>query len=334
MLRRRVLPSDIRTIGYPHRGGIVDFDYEEFFEQAMEMLCIAGGDGYLKHVNAAFERALGWSREELLARPFVEFVHPDDVDDTRRETECLAAGRPTYGFENRWRCHNGRYKVLRWTAVPRTGSGLVIAVAHDITDDIEAFSTLAMQIDALEKRLKVSHQRLEHLAVTDPLTGVRNRRAFEDALQMIGRMASRAGGWMSLVVLDVDRFKRFNDRFGHAAGDEVLSELGRLILEIARRSDVAARFEEEEFAVLLPDTPASGAMNFAERLLRQVHTHSWGYAHISISVGVATVEFVPGETARLKWNLGKIVSDAQRALRFAKDTHRKVPVHAADAERE
>jgi diguanylate cyclase (GGDEF)-like protein/PAS domain S-box-containing protein len=298
------------------------------------MLCIAGGDGYLKHVNRAFEKGLGWSRAELLSRPILEFVHPDDVEDTAREIERQADGEPTYGFENRWRCPSGRYRALRWTAVPHKDTALVIAVAHDITDDIEAFATLALEIDELKKRLKLSKKRLEHLAVTDPLTGVRNRRAFEDALQMIARMESRSGGWLSLVALDIDNFKRFNDRFGYTAGDEILSAMGQLLLDVARRSDVAARLGEEEFAVILPDTPASGAMKFAGRLIERIREYDWRYAAVSVSMGVGSVEFTPGETARLKWNLGKIVSDARRALRLSKQQGRNRAIHASEFELE
>jgi diguanylate cyclase (GGDEF)-like protein/PAS domain S-box-containing protein len=312
----------------------VQFDYGQFFEHSIDMLCIAGADGYFKDVNPAFQRQLGWSRDELLAQPFVYFVHPEDVEATVRETERLALGENTVDFENRYRSKSGEYRFLRWTAVPDAASGLFFATARDITGDVETIDQLASQVDALGRRLEDAKARLDQLVTTDQLTGAKNRRAFEDNLQMIARMASRAGGWMSMIMLDVDHLKDYNDNFGHRAGDEVLAGLARLMLDSARRSDVVARYGDEEFAIILPDTPASGAMRLAVRLRDHVRLRDWEYRQVSVSMGVSTVQFVPGETTRLKWNLGKIVSDAQRALRHSQATGRGVITHATELEQE
>lgn len=109
-------------------------EFEKFFDLSLDMLVIAGTDGYFKRVNPAWERTLGWTSEALLSRPFVDFVHPDDVEPTLREIEKLSQGIPTVSFENRYRCADGTYKHLLWTSFPEEETGLLYAVARDVTE--------------------------------------------------------------------------------------------------------------------------------------------------------------------------------------------------------
>ena len=128
-------------------------------------------------------------------------------------------------------------------------------------------------------------------AQRDSLTGLANHGHFWSSLDLEIHRASRYGREFSLVMIDVDHFKQFNDRFGHVAGDEALLGVARLITERCRATDVAARYGGEEFAVLLPETGLDGATSFAETLRRTVESQGFSAQEqrsVTISLGVAT----------------------------------------------
>ena len=105
-------------------------EFRKFFDVSIDLMCIAGTDGYFRRVNPAFSNVLGWSEEELLTRPFFDFVHPDDVAPTQTEVAKLIQGIPTISFENRYLCRDGTYKLLRWTSYPEDSR--LYAIAHVI----------------------------------------------------------------------------------------------------------------------------------------------------------------------------------------------------------
>lgn len=104
-----------------------------FFELSLDLFCVADASGRFTHVNPAFERVLGHSAQELTARPFFDFVHPDDLEQTRREMLRIIAGEPVLDFSNRYRCKDGSYRVLSWRATPLR-DGRTYATARDITE--------------------------------------------------------------------------------------------------------------------------------------------------------------------------------------------------------
>lgn len=184
---------------------------------------------------------------------------------------------------------------------------------------IKALQALSRQVTALlEMRRLVSE--LEVISTTDALTGLRNRRAFDAKLLEEHQRNARSRQPFSLLLLDVDHFKSYNDTFGHQAGDDVLGEIARILQYTVRSYDMAARYGGEEFAVILPDTDKPGAMELAERLRLAIERAEWLNRKITVSVGVATLGF--GQS------IPALIEEADRALYTAKERGRNRVVDA------
>ena len=106
---------------------------ERFFELSIDLLCFLDFSGYFKRLNPAWERTLGFTREELMSRPFIEFVHPDDRERTLNQNKEVRGGGKALGFENRYLCKDGSYRWLLWNAAPDDGQRTIYSVARDIT---------------------------------------------------------------------------------------------------------------------------------------------------------------------------------------------------------
>ena len=125
-------------------------ELDNFFGLSIDMLCVAGFDGYFKRVNPAWQRILGWTEAELKARPWMEFVHPDDRAATIAESSKVNAGGESVMFENRYLHKDGTWRWLLWTAAPRPAAQIAYAAARDITERKEAEETMALLVRELE----------------------------------------------------------------------------------------------------------------------------------------------------------------------------------------
>ncbi len=138
-------------------------ELDRFFTLSLDMLCIAGFDGRFKRLNPAWSRALGFSEEELQTQPYLGFVHPDDRERTAAEAERLTQGLHTVSFENRYRCRDGSYRWLLWTAAPLVGKELIYAAARDVTAQKEAeqrIQRINAELAARTAELSVTNQEL------------------------------------------------------------------------------------------------------------------------------------------------------------------------------
>lgn len=435
---------------------------ERLFNLSIDMLCVAGFDGYFKTINPAFENVLGHSREELLARPFVDFVHEEDKAATTAELTKLASGDLTLHFENRYRCRDGTYRRLAWSAYPDPNARVVYAVARDVTvqkssedklsktfslletlhraqnrfiegagrydlfngllngllditkseygfigevlynesgrphlkmhvitnvswseetqqlyertaangmefhnldtlfghvivegkpvisnnpktdprrggtppghPELTAFlglpffkgqeltgvvgianraggydvgllpllqpflSTCANLVEGYRDRHRreQAERALDRMARLDDLTQLPNRRAFLERLDLEIRRAQRYESPLSLLTIDLDRFKGVNDTYGHAVGDDVLRGVSEILRSECRGTDYPGRIGGEEFVVFLTETNKDQAVLAAQRIRRRVaEKHFFGMSnqrfHVTCSIGVAAL---------------------------------------------
>ena len=164
--------------------------------------------------------------------------------------------------------------------------------------------------------------RLQALADTDGLTGLKNHRAFQERLREEVQRASRYATPLSLLMVDVDEFKSYNDVFGHPAGDAALRRIGEVLQATARTHDLTARYGGEEFAVILPETDADSALVAAERFRAAIEAADWRERQVTVSLGAATLSPTAGKAAAL-------LAAADAALYQSKKRGRNCVTHAA-----
>jgi PAS domain S-box-containing protein len=176
-----------------------------FFNLSLDLMCIAGFDGYFKRLNPAWERTLGYTLDELLARPYLDFVHPDDRSPTTAEAGKLSEGLEVLRFENRYLHKDGTYRWLEWVAAPYPDEQVIYGVARDITDRNEAIKTIerySRDLEAARQAQAEGASRLKRLVseleVRDLLNVVQSALLASDAPQSI-EVLSAQPHWVELL---------------------------------------------------------------------------------------------------------------------------------------
>ncbi|WP_445152719.1 putative bifunctional diguanylate cyclase/phosphodiesterase [Baekduia sp. Peel2402] len=273
-------------------------DVERFFDRSPDLLAIADRRGYFTCLNPEWEAVLGWSLEELSAEPFLNFVHPEDVERTCQEIARATGPNPcTTRYENRFRTRDGVWRWLLWSA--RWDGTEWSAVAKDIT----------------------TRKELERHTLHDALTGVANRALATDRLDAaIARLGRSAGAAVALLV-DVDDLTTINDTHGHVGGDIVLRAIADRLTERLRAADTVGRFGGDRFLVVAEGL-ADGGAHGVEAVIERVHgafarpiPTRHGLVTVTGSVGVAVAR-QPDVDAE------DLIRDADVALRRAKSLGR------------
>ena len=289
-------------------------DFRLLAEESSDMVMRIGFDERILYVSPSCERILGWNAEQLKGTLALAGVNAEDLPHVTETVRALKQGEiQEIKLIYRTR-HRHRGEIWLETALRAT---------QDV-DTAEIDGVVAISRDMTER--KDLEDRLATLATQDGLTGLANRRHFDDRLQEEWRRAARDGTPVSLLMIDVDHFKKFNDQYGHQAGDACLKIVAKAIAAEARRpSDLAARYGGEEFVLLLPNTDEVGSAIVAERLreamdgLAVVHVLNPPKKRVTLSIGGAT-GWPNAETAGN--NHPSLVAAADRALYAAKHNGR------------
>ena len=242
------------------------------------------------YIGPQIEPLLGWSQESWIsANDWAERMHPEDREFV--VNFCISQSQAGVDHEADYRAltkDNGYVWIRDVVHVVRNDKGETESLVGFMFDISERKKT--------EEKLISLKKELEALSFKDGLTGIANRRRFDACLELEWTSARRSGQPLSVILLDIDFFKQFNDLYGHIAGDKCLTSVAQtLALAVARPRDIAARFGGEEFVILLPETDEAGAQEVAERCQRLVeklqipHEKSGDNPYVSFSMGVGTV---------------------------------------------
>ena len=270
--------------------------YHLLLRHSEDMIVLYSFNTTRRFVSPAVLKVTGWTEEEFLGFGPDGPVHESDreiIDEYRVSIES-GDERPTARF--RILCKDGTYRWVQSTAIGykgadnRTMEGYV-ATIRDISDEMERELAWTAERAAMARE----QTKLHDLAWKDELTGIANRRAFNQLLAFEGARGSRSGSPLSVLLIDVDLFKQYNDLYGHPAGDRCLQQIATALrAAVARVTDTPSRIGGEEFAIVLASTDAAGALHVAEKVLESIlrlnlpHSGS-PIGQITVSIGTATI---------------------------------------------
>jgi diguanylate cyclase (GGDEF)-like protein/PAS domain S-box-containing protein len=289
-------------------------DFQLLAENSVDIICRAGLDYSLKYVSPSCVRILGWSQEEMMQAQPLALMLPEDahvVDEAVAKS--AATGSPFTLITLRMRRKDGSAVWMEVTSR---------RVDDPVTGAVKEYVTVLRDISE-RKHLEES---LAAQALTDDLTGLANRRSFDETLDREWSRTLREGTQLSLLLIDIDNFKSVNDDYGHQVGDDYLRAISAALSSALRAPDSLARYGGEEIAVILPRADSQGALETAERLRAAVtalHLTHEGNAEggglATVSIGVATALARHGGTIKMPESL---LLAADNALYKAKQAGR------------
>jgi diguanylate cyclase (GGDEF)-like protein/PAS domain S-box-containing protein len=306
--------------------------WEAAFEASPCPTLLVDDAGRIILVNSAAESLLGYSKGSLRGRR-VDVLVPREVRARH------SADRQRFVREGKSR-PMGQHRDLY--AVGRDGQRIAVEVGLTPFRTARASYAVCALVDLTERKrfeariseqaafLREANERLAELATTDSLTALWNRRAFFDQLGIQLQQAARAARPLSMLLLDLDGFKAYNDRYGHLAGDEVLRITAGVLRHRARRSDYVARIGGEEFGILLPESDRVGAVRLGERFRSAIAAFRWPLRNVTVSVGASTIAFSRVVPRPAVPSYSDVLAAADRALYHSKALGRNRVSHVDD----
>jgi diguanylate cyclase (GGDEF)-like protein len=277
-------------------------NYRALLENNLDAILVVDKSGIIRFANPAAQELLLRPRHELINSPCEFLLLAGDVreiDIPRADGDAVVA-------------------QLRVVETFWEGEVAYLASLHDITER----KRYERKIHEQQMKLQEANTTLQALATLDGMTGLLNRRAFGEKMLDEMRRSARYGWPLSVLLMDVDKFKQYNDTFGHPAGDEVLKSVARLLQEQARSSDIVARYGGEEFIALLPNTDREAAHILAERVRVAIESAPWVERAITVSIGIATMTPQVVGDAALLTEADRLIETADQALYRSKENGR------------
>lgn len=267
-----------------------DETLRRFFLLNQDLFAIVDETGHYTRVNEAWSALLGYSQDQIVGNPVGQVSHPDDrgkVDDYRQR---LTEGMPVGGVVTRVRHVQGHYLDIEWRVLH--AGDQVFLNGRDVSRE----KANMREMEKVNTQLAEQKLALQEMAFHDGLTGVFNRRYFDEVLHAEWRACAREGKVIAVLLLDIDHFKLYNDTYGHLQGDECLKHVAtELQNRFKRPRDFVARYGGEEFVALLSDTDEKGALHKANEVVQAIaamhikHEKSPVQPYVTVSVGVAVV---------------------------------------------
>lgn len=248
--------------------------YPKLIHLMLDAVFVVDCDNRIVFVSDACETLLGYRADELTGTPITDYMHPDDLADTRASIARVMSGQSHHDYHNRYIHKDGSIVDILWSARWSEEDGVRIGVARDITT------------------LRQAEEQLRFLAHHDPLTGLTNRSLFNDRLDTALRTAHRQRGSLAVLFLDINDFKSINDNHGHAMGDRLLCAFARRLESCVRETDTVSRLGGDEFTVLLTDIQSADAVSskvkqIAAVMAEPLDDEFGGIRTLSCSIGVA-----------------------------------------------
>jgi diguanylate cyclase (GGDEF)-like protein/PAS domain S-box-containing protein len=265
--------------------------YRLLADNASDAIICVNSKGHRSYVSPSFCGMTGWTQEELVGMSRHDLIAPEDHMAVNTGLDRLSPGDPPFTEQYRQVTRSGKpmWVEMRASAVTTEFEGVLeyILNIRDIT-----------QQKLAEDELAEANAELSAISLNDALTGIANRRNFDQTLRREWNRAKRGGHSLALLMVDADQFKAYNDRYGHVMGDDCLKVIAkRLAGSVQRAGDFVARYGGEEFAVILPDMLVENASIVAERMrkafLEETRLHDGNEPGIvTVSIGVTAI--VPG----------------------------------------